>query len=268
MNHHRDWTRVSSGRLRKVGPRIPAGDAARRVRPMQRRVDWQEMRQVVGLGIHKIIDPLDTHWPVMHCLDRQRRRVMHEQRLITLCLDGAVTPHRRHRKSCRQDLLADLPHRDLVVVHWLAARQSDRCRSRHHRRDQERAAILRNARWVKRPSRHSRESHLAACRQIGVEHEAQAHPTCRPNKRPPAQHPALTAAISQRNHPPLCADASRICLPGGKVSPALMTITTGHFGSVASVRAARFRPRRHVVMRLAGDHHSPWWTDTSSRYGR
>ena len=127
--------------------------------------------------------------------------MVEEEPLLPLCRDGAVTPHRRFRKSFRQDLLGDLPHRDLVVVRRLAARKGNPRRSRHDRRNEQRSAILGNAGRVKRPPRHLGESYFDASGQIGVKREAQARPTCCLDECSPAEHPALTNAICHRNPP-------------------------------------------------------------------
>ena len=60
---------------------------------MQRGVDREQMRQVVALGIHELIDPLDRTWPVVPCLDRQRWRVVEQEPLLPLCRDSAIAPH-------------------------------------------------------------------------------------------------------------------------------------------------------------------------------
>ena len=46
---------------------------------------------------------------------------------------------------------------------------------------------------------HLGESHFGASGQIGVEHAAEARPTCSLDERPPAEHPALTTTICHRN---------------------------------------------------------------------
>ena len=94
------------------------------------------MRQEVPVRVHQLVDPLDPHRPVPACLDRERRGVVEEQPTVALRRDRAVPPHRRRRQPSGQNLLRELPHRDLVVVDRLSTRPRDRVRPRHHRRDQ------------------------------------------------------------------------------------------------------------------------------------
>ena len=103
-------------------PRVTPGGAAGRVGPVQRRVDRQQVGQVVAVGVDQVVDPLDPHRPVVLGLDGQRRGVVQQQAPVALGGDRAVAPHGRLRHPGRQDLLGELLHRDLVVVDPLAAR--------------------------------------------------------------------------------------------------------------------------------------------------
>ena len=62
--------------------RIAACHAAGRVSPVQGRVNRQQVRQVVAIGIHEIIDPFDAHRPVCLRFDGQRGRVVDQQALL------------------------------------------------------------------------------------------------------------------------------------------------------------------------------------------
>ena len=116
VGHDRHRTRVRVGRGREGRARIATSDAARRIRPVQRRVDGQEMGQEVPAVVDERVDPLHPHRTVEERLDRQRRGVVHEQTSAGLGGDRAVSPHRRAWQPLRQYLLGELLHRDLVVV--------------------------------------------------------------------------------------------------------------------------------------------------------
>src|SRR6266545_2450193 len=83
---------------------------------MQRRVDREQMRQVVSVPVREVVDPFHPHRPVHLRFDRERRRVVEEQAARARRLHSTVAPDCRRGQTCRQDLLRELLHRDLVVV--------------------------------------------------------------------------------------------------------------------------------------------------------
>jgi hypothetical protein len=117
---------------------------------MERRVDRQQVGQEVAGGVDKLVDPLDPHRPVVLSLDRQRRGVVDPHGPAALRRGRTVAPHGRSRETRGQDLLGELPHRNLVVVDRLATRRDDGARPRHHRRDQQRRRVLRHRQRVER----------------------------------------------------------------------------------------------------------------------
>ena len=112
---------------------------------------------------------------------------MKQQAPLTRRLDGPVAPDRRRRHSCRQDLLRELPHRDLVVVGRLAARHRDGARPRHHRRDQQRCHELRH----RRPGR-------GAAGNLRRTPPARSCPVERPKRKKPAPAPPTAATNTRR----------------------------------------------------------------------
>ena len=83
----------------KVGRVSRPARAAGRVGPVQRRVDRQQVRQVVAVGIHQLVDPLDADGPLPLRLDRERRRVVEQQASLAGGRDRAVAPDGRRRAS-------------------------------------------------------------------------------------------------------------------------------------------------------------------------
>ena len=118
--------------------RVAPVDAAGRVRPVERRIDRQEVRQVVAVGVHQLVDPLDLDRAPELRLDRERGCVVEEQAAGDAGLDGPVAPDRRGGQAGRQDLLRELAHRDLVDVAHLAALHLLRAGAGHDRRDEQR----------------------------------------------------------------------------------------------------------------------------------
>ena len=144
-------------RRRERRPHVAARRAARWVGPMQRRVDRQQVRQEVTVGVLQIVDPLHADRPVPPRFDGERRRVVQQQAPLAGGRHGAVPPDGRRGQTRRQDLLRELPHRDLVVVGVLATRLNDRRGPRHHRRDQQRRCVLRNRQRIQRAARNLRD---------------------------------------------------------------------------------------------------------------
>jgi len=153
MRHHRDGTGVGAGSAGKDRPHIALGYAPRRVGPVQRRVYWQQVRQVVAVRVHQLIDPLHAHRRIPVRLDGERRRVVEQQPPLACRANGAVTPDGRGGQPGRQDLLLELPHRDFVVIRVLAALDLDRARLRHDRRDEQWACVLCHSNGVQCASR-------------------------------------------------------------------------------------------------------------------
>ena len=141
VGDHRNGARVRAGCLGEGRSGVAAGHAARRVGPVQRWIDREQMRQVVPVRVREVVDPLHADRPVHLRLDRERRRVVQEQAARARRLHGAVAPDRRRGQACGQDLLRELRHRDLVVVDRLTS-PNDRVCLRHHRRDQQRSDVL------------------------------------------------------------------------------------------------------------------------------
>ena len=95
--------------------------AAGRVCPVQGRVHRQQVGQVVAIGIHQLIDPLDAHGSVCLRFDGQRRGVVDQQASLACPCDSTIPPHGCRWQTCRQDLLGDLPHGNFVIVNVLAS---------------------------------------------------------------------------------------------------------------------------------------------------
>ncbi len=162
VRDQRHRTGVPAGRLGEGRSSVTVVRATRRVRPVKRRVDREQVGPEVPGGVDQLVDPLDAHWSVVLRLDRQRGCVVDLEPVAALRGDRAVAPHGRGRPEARgQDLLGELPHGDLVVVHRLAARHGQGARPRHHGRDQQGRRILGYTRWVERAARdRRRDRHL------------------------------------------------------------------------------------------------------------
>ena len=124
VRHDRHRAGVRPGRAVERRSHVASRDAAGRVGPVQRRIDGQqvgqERRARIGRIEPQLVDPLHAHRPLPLGLDRERRRVVDQQALLGCRLDRPVAPDGRGRLTGGQDLLRDLPHRDLVVVDGLA----------------------------------------------------------------------------------------------------------------------------------------------------
>jgi hypothetical protein len=166
MRDDRHRARVGAGSRVERGPHVAAFRPARRVRPVQRLVDREQVRQILPVVVDEVVDPLDSDGPIHLRLDRQRRRMVEQQAALARRLYRAVPPDRGHGVAPRQDLLLNLPHRDLVVVGRLAARHQDRPGPGHDRRDQQRRLVLRNAQRVERPTR-DRDGERRRCAHSG-----------------------------------------------------------------------------------------------------
>jgi hypothetical protein len=152
MRDDGDRAGVGAGSRIERGPRVAAFGSARRVCPVQRLVDREQVRQKLPVVVQEVVDPLDSDGPIDLRFDRQRRRMVEQEAVLACRLHRAVPPDDGRWVARRQDLLLDLPHRDLVVVGRLAARHRDRPGSGHDRRDQQRRLIFRNAQRVERPT--------------------------------------------------------------------------------------------------------------------
>ena len=76
VGDHRDRAGVRSGCRVERRARVAARRATRRIGPVERRIDRQEVRQEVSVGIHELVDPLDANRLVRLRLDRERRGVV------------------------------------------------------------------------------------------------------------------------------------------------------------------------------------------------
>ena len=140
--------RLLVGRPMAVPVRQPLG-----VRPVQARVDREEVRQRSAVDVDEVVDPPDPHRDPDGGLDGQRRRVVQ-------CGSGTrrtVAPHGRQGQWRRQHGLLELPHGDLVVVGAPRPPPRDGARSRHHRRDEQRRGELRHGARVEAATRQARE---------------------------------------------------------------------------------------------------------------
>jgi hypothetical protein len=176
VGHDRNGARIGSGR--RVEPRsgVATRQSAGRVCPVERRVDREKMRQVVLVRVHELVDPPDPDRPVPACLDRERWSVMEQEPAARVAGDRAIAPYGRGRHAGWQDLLRQLPHRDLVVVDRLAAPLGDRPRPRHDRRNEQRGDVLGEVLGVKRcvMARNGANDPRAACEG----YEEQSGPGC------------------------------------------------------------------------------------------
>ncbi len=155
MGDHRHGARVAPGRrlAGEVRTRVAVHDAAGRIGPMQGRVHRQQVGEVVPVGVHEFIDPLDADGAVGAGLDGQGGGVVDEEAGLAFRLDRAVAPDGGGGQSRRQDLLLELPHRDFVIVHLFSAPLLDDARPGHDRRDEQRRLVLGNAGRLQRASR-------------------------------------------------------------------------------------------------------------------
>ena len=150
VGHHRDRAGIGAGRFTEGRASVASIQSAGWVRPVERRIDRKEMRKVVPVRIDQVVDPLDPDRPLPASLDGERRGVVDQQSTVAITRDRAVAPDRRRRHAGRQDLLRELPHRDLVVVDRLAALRVDHPCPRHHGRDQHRAHELADVARIER----------------------------------------------------------------------------------------------------------------------
>ena len=171
VRDHRHGAAVGARGLVEGGSRVAVLLASGWIRPVQRGVDRQQMGQVVALIVEQVVDPLDPHRPIPSRFDRERGRVVEQQPARAVRSHGTVAPYGGRRQAGREDLLRELPHRDLVVVDVLAAAGHESVRLRHDRRDEERRLELRHGGDRQRTPGHIRQSHPRAAREHGVEHE-------------------------------------------------------------------------------------------------
>ena len=129
---------------------------------------------MVSVLVDEVVDPLDPDRPIPRRFDRERRRVVDKEPSLACRRHGTVAPHGRRREPCRQDLLRELPHRDLVVVDVLAAPRHDRAGRRHDRRNEQRRLELRHGSEWQRAARDVGQGHRGAAGEHRVEHEPQA----------------------------------------------------------------------------------------------
>jgi hypothetical protein len=114
-----DRNRAAVGRLVAsvaVTPVRPAG----RVRPVERLVHRQQVREEVAVPVDEAVDPLDSYRPAPVGLDRERRVVEGAQVARRAVAPDRGLPETRARW---QDLLLELAHGDLVVVDPRPARR-------------------------------------------------------------------------------------------------------------------------------------------------
>jgi len=140
VGHDRHRARVRAGRglAAEIRPHVPAGLAARRVRPVQRGVDGQQVRKEVPRPVHQFVDPLDPHRPAVLGLDR-KGGVVERAGMI----GRAVAPDRRLGHARRQNLLIELANGDFVVAASSLG---------HGRRDDQRQPVLVDARGIEAPA--------------------------------------------------------------------------------------------------------------------
>jgi hypothetical protein len=119
---------------------------------VQRLVDGKKMRQEVAICVHELVDPLDAHRSTPTGLDRERRIVEAGQ-----VVGRAVAPDSRRLEphALREDVLAELPDGDLVVVD--SPHGWRRGGARHRRRDHEWRHVLWDDPGRERPAGHLRE---------------------------------------------------------------------------------------------------------------
>ena len=227
----------------RVRPRRATG----RVRPVQRLVDRKQMRQVVPVRVHELVDPLDSNGLAPRRLDHERR-VVEAARMV----DRAVASHRRRLQphALRQDVLPELPDGDLVVVD--APRRRRRGSGRHRRRNDKRGDVLRDAARWKRPDRSLRQCPRAeAERQVQrrtarhpvLERAAPRHPDHRrPSLRRPFDRRAPGAGAHRRTRrsPPTSSSSPSGNGTKSNTARAAAQATQGH-----TPRATRRSPQHH-----------------------
>ncbi len=149
---------------RAIGPGRPLPALLRRVRPVHRLVDRQQMIEVVAVLIHQVVDPAHVDRGIRCSLDGVGRVVELGigRRRDTACGcgigRGAIAPYRGGGEPVVtpvdgipnapwQDLLLELPYRDVVVVETRAIVV-------HHRRDHQWCHVLRDTGWIQCATRH------------------------------------------------------------------------------------------------------------------
>jgi hypothetical protein len=130
--------------------RIAALGPARRVRPVKRLVDRQQVRPEPAVGLQQLVDPLDAHGLAPRRLDRERR-VVERLRVV----DRAVAPHLggAEPRHSREDLLLELADPDPVVVDPPALPAGELAAARHRWRDHQRRRVLRDRARVEHTGR-------------------------------------------------------------------------------------------------------------------
>jgi len=113
------------------------------IRPVERRVHREEVRQVVAIGVHELVDPLDPDRGADLGVDGEGRSVEQPLQGLTLAVSGdrPVAPHGGLRTARGQHLLVELPDGDLVVVD-VAPAGHDAARPRHDGRNEQRSGEL------------------------------------------------------------------------------------------------------------------------------
>jgi hypothetical protein len=105
-----DWNRTRV-RRRIMAVHVPAHRSSGRIRPVKCLVHWQQVRQVVAVGVDQLIDPFHARAPIRSRFDRERRITKR-----AAIAERAVSPDGCLRKRRREDLLIELSHTDRVVV--------------------------------------------------------------------------------------------------------------------------------------------------------
>jgi hypothetical protein len=131
MGHDRHRSTVD---VRIRAAHVAARHAARRIRPVQRLIDRQQVRQTGALVVDELIDPFHAHHPRGPGFER-RRRVMEGRRIG----QRSISPHRGPSQRRRKDLLRELAHANRVVIGGRVD-----CRARHRRRNEQRTGELRD----------------------------------------------------------------------------------------------------------------------------
>ncbi len=175
-----DRHRPSVGVLVAAVP-VAALRATGRVGPVKRLVDRQQVRPEVAVRLDEVVDPLDAHRPPPRGLDRERRVV---ERLGVV--DRPVAPDRRRVQphACRQDVLGELAHRDLVVVDADARLAGKALAARHRRRDHQRRDVLRDRERVEHARRN--RNRLRHCPTVSEAPQQQARTRAHPVLHEPA----------------------------------------------------------------------------------
>src|SRR5512138_3428867 len=105
------------------------------------------MRQIVAIGVHQFIDPLDTDRSARLRLDGEGGRVMQQQTCGAFRFDRAITPDGGLGKARWQDLLLKLLHGDLVIIDLRVSGLKRPCLW-HHRRNEQRRFEFRDRQGV------------------------------------------------------------------------------------------------------------------------